>query len=135
MTGHQPHPGTGITMMGDVSQKISIPTVLEAIGVKHVATVDPLDLKAAIEAVKEAAGIKGVSAVIFKSPCIAVTKPAGLFSVDEGKCIGCQKCIRELGCPATTMEGKKAFIEPSLCYGCSICAQVCPVGAIGGDQK
>nr|WP_317412994.1 indolepyruvate ferredoxin oxidoreductase subunit alpha [uncultured Solibaculum sp.] len=135
MTGHQPHPGTGVTMMGEVSQKISIPAVLQAIGVKHVATVDPLDLKAATEAVQEAAEVKGVSAVIFKSPCIAVTKPEGLFSVDKEKCIGCQKCIRELGCPAVTMDGKKALIEPSLCYGCSICAQVCPVGAIGGDQK
>ena len=135
MTGHQPHPGTGVTMMGDVSQKISIPAVLEAVGVKHVATVDPLDLKAAVEAVKQAADVKGVSAVIFKSPCISVTKPSGLYTVDKEKCIGCQKCIRELGCPAITMEDKKALIEPSLCYGCSICAQVCPVGAIGGECK
>ncbi len=135
MTGHQPHPGTGVTMMGDVSQKISIPAVLEAVGVKHVVTVDPLDLKAAVEAVKQAADVKGVSAVIFKSPCISVTKPSGLYTVDKEKCIGCQKCIRELGCPAITMEDKKALIEPSLCYGCSICAQVCPVGAIGGECK
>ncbi|WP_040198258.1 indolepyruvate ferredoxin oxidoreductase subunit alpha [Candidatus Soleaferrea massiliensis] len=134
MTGHQPHPGTGVTMMGEVSQKISIPAVLEAIGVKSVVTVDPLDLEKAVDAVKTAAELKGVSAVIFKSPCIAVTKPAPLYHVDEEKCIGCKKCIRELGCPAIVYKGNKAYIEPSLCYGCSICSQVCPVGAIGGAQ-
>lgn len=134
MTGHQPHPGTGVTMMGEISQKVSIPAVLEAVGVKSVVTVDPLNLREAIEAVKAAAEMEGVSAVIFKSPCIAVTKPAPLYQVDEEKCIGCKKCIRELGCPAIIYRENKAYIEPSLCYGCSICSQVCPVGAIGGAR-
>ena len=34
MTGHQPHPGTGVTMMGEVSNCISIEKILEAIGVR-----------------------------------------------------------------------------------------------------
>ena len=138
MTGHQPHPGTGRTMMGEVSAAVSIPAVLKAIGVKSVVTVDPLDLAAAVEAVQNAVKVKGVSAVIFRSPCIAVTKPSPGYTVDPAKCIGCKKCIRELGCPALVWQEKKAAIEPSLCYGCSICAQVCPCGAItltGGDRK
>lgn len=136
MTGHQPHPGTGKTMMGNVTDKISIPAVLSAIGVKSVETVDPLDLKKAVETVQRAIQVKGVSAVIFKSPCIAVTKPAPLYSVDTESCIGCRKCITELGCPAVVFDDNKAAIEPSLCYGCSLCAQVCPVGAIGkGEVK
>lgn len=132
MTGHQPHPGTGRTMMGHVTEKISIPAVLTAIGVKEVAVVNPLNLNEAAAAVKKAADYKGVSAVIFQSPCIAVTKPSPAYQVDTDACIGCKKCIRELGCPAITMDGKKAFIEPSLCYGCSVCAQVCPCVAIKG---
>ena len=138
MTGHQPHPGTGRTMMGEVSAAVSIPAVLKAIGVKSVVTVDPLDLAAAVEAVQNAVKVKGVSAVIFRSPCIAVTKPSPGYTVDPAKCIGCKKCIRELGCPALVWQEKNAAIEPSLCYGCSICAQVCPCGAItltGGDRK
>ncbi len=135
MTGHQPHPGTGRTMMGNVVDKVSIPKVLEAVGVSPVETVDPLDLKAAVQAVQRAAQAEGVSAVIFKSPCIAVTKPAGRYTVDKDRCIGCKKCIRELGCPALVLEDGKAAIEPSLCYGCSICAQVCPCGAIGGVRN
>lgn len=134
MTGHQPHPGTGVTMMGEISQKVSIPAVLSAIGVKSVVTVDPLDLAAAEAAVREAAEVKGVSAVIFKSPCIAVTKPAPAYHVDPQSCVSCKKCIRELGCPAIYLKDGKAAIEPSLCYGCSICAQVCPTGAIVKEE-
>lgn len=135
MTGHQPHPGTGKTMMGNVTDKISIPDILKAIGVKSVETVNPLDLDKAVEAVKKAYEIKGVSAVIFKSPCIAVSKPNNLHYVDNEKCIGCKKCIKELGCPALSMKNGKAYIEPSLCYGCSICGQVCPVNAINNGKE
>ena len=132
MTGHQPHPGTGRTMMGEVSQKVDIAAVLRAIGLKTVLTADPLDLKAAEAAVREAADAKGVSAVIFRSPCIAVSKPAPAFRVDAEKCIGCKKCIRELGCPAISIREGKAAVDGS-CYGCSICAQVCPVSAIARE--
>ena len=130
MTGHQPHPGTGRTMMGNVVEKVSIAKVLGTIGVKSVTRVNPLDLDAAVKAIREAAAVDGVSAVIFESPCIAVTKPLTLHTVDADRCIGCKKCIRELGCPAISMENGKAVIEPSMCYGCTICAQVCPAGAI-----
>lgn len=135
MTGHQPHPGTGKTMMGEISQKVDIAGVLKAIGVGHVVKADPLDLKAAVAAVKDAAAVKGVSAVIFESPCIAVTKPGPTYAVDVQRCTGCKRCIRELGCPAMVLENNKVKIEPSMCYGCSVCAQVCPFGAIGGEAK
>jgi len=132
MTGHQPHPGTGKTMMGNISEKIKISKVLEALGVKHVVTRDPFKLQESIAAVKEAAAFKGLSAIIFKSPCIAMVAPAPIYSVDVDKCTGCKRCIKELGCPATVKDHDKVRIDPSLCYGCSICAQVCPFNAIGG---
>ena len=83
MTGHQPHPGTGVTMMGDVAEKVSIPKILEAVGVADIQIVDPLDLKAAVEAAKHAYTVKGVSAIIYKSPCIAVTKPQGTMAISD----------------------------------------------------
>lgn len=135
MTGHQPHPGTGRTMMGEITEKISIPKVLDGLGVTHIVRVNPLELEQAVSAVKEAAEVKGVSAVIFESPCIAVTKPAPRYQVDQSKCVGCKKCIRELGCPAISVENGKAVISPSMCYGCSVCAQVCPFDAIGGNAE
>ncbi len=134
MTGQQPHPGTGVTMMGKTVPKLSIPAILKAVGVGVVLKADPFDLEASVAAVKKAAAHKGVSAVIFESPCIALRKPDPLYKVDEALCIGCKKCIRELGCPAISFGGGKALIEPSLCYGCSLCAQVCPTRAIKGEQ-
>ncbi len=132
MTGHQPHPGTGRNMMGNVVDKVDIVRILEATGVKKVITVDPLDLRASIDAVQECADIKGVKAIIFKSPCIAISKPSDKCLVDLDKCIGCKKCIREIGCPAIRMNDGKACIDPNPCTGCGLCSQVCPALAIGG---
>ena len=129
MTGHQPHPGTGIKMIPEPGHKISIEKVLEALGVSYLKTVDPFDLKAAVSAVKEASELKGVKVIIFRSPCIAIIKPAPTFEISD-KCIRCKKCINDLGCPAIVLEGDRVKIEASLCYGCAVCAQVCPVKAI-----
>ncbi len=135
MTGHQPHPGTGKTMMGEISQRISIEAVLRALGVASVEKADPLNLDQAVSAVRRAAQVSGVSAVIFESPCIAVTKPAPALTVRAETCVGCKQCISKLGCPALTMEGGKALIDPSLCTGCALCSQVCPVGAISAPPR
>ncbi len=131
MTGHQPHPGTGKTMMGEIVSKVSIEAVLRAIGFEVVETVDPLDLPKAVETVKNVMDQPGVKAIIFKSPCIAVTKPAEHVTVSDA-CIGCKKCIRELGCPGIVIENGKVAIDETLCTGCGLCTHVCPVGAING---
>ena len=130
MTGHQPHPGTGKTIMGDVAAKISIQKILEGIGVEQIYETDPLQLEDAVEVVKKAADGKGVRAIIFKSPCIAVTKPLNRYEVQQEVCRNCKVCVRELGCPAIVTDGDGVKIDPSLCYGCGICASVCPFDAI-----
>lgn len=142
MTGHQPHPGTGLTMMGEIVEKISIKKILEAIGVSPIFEVDPFNQEESVKAVKEAAESKGVSAVIFKSPCIAIAaklgyKFTGAKKVDAEKCISCRKCINELGCPALSVsltknaKGKQLVeIDRGLCTGCGLCSQVCPTKAI-----
>lgn len=130
MTGHQPHPGTGKTMMNSIAEKIDIEGVLQALGVQFIKKVNPLHFDKAVSAAKEAAEFKGISAIIFESPCIAVAKPAPSLSVDQNKCIRCNKCIRELGCPAIVHEEGKVVIEKSMCYGCTLCANVCPMKAI-----
>jgi len=134
MTGHQPHPGTGRNMMATPVEKVSIEKILTAVGVKKVVTVDPLDLDAAISAVKDCAEIKGVKAIIFKSTCVAITKPTGKMTVDSDKCVGCLRCIKEIGCPALSVCGGKAVIDENLCTGCGLCSKLCAIGAIGGVE-
>lgn len=132
MTGHQPHPGTGHTMMGEVVAKVNIEAVLQGIGVTAVETVNPLDLDKSIEVVRKMAGLPGVKAIIFKYPCIAITKPEGKMAVDIDKCVGCRKCIREIGCPGLIIRDGQVAIDESLCTGCGLCSQICPFEAIGG---
>ncbi len=135
MTGHQPHPGTGRTMMGDVVAKVSIEAVLRGIGVMEVATVDPLDHSLAVETVRKTADLPGVKAIIFRSPCIALSKPQGKAFIDPQKCVGCKKCIRDIGCPALSLKNGKAVIDPAQCTGCGLCAQLCPVRAITAAEE
>ena len=129
MTGQQPHPGTGITMMGTPGVKISIENVLKGIGVSYIKTVNPFNHKEAVDTVLEASEKDGVRAIIFKAPCIAVSKPEKYLTVND-KCVGCKKCINEIGCPALVYENKKVVIEKSLCTGCGLCVVICPFGAI-----
>ena len=135
MTGHQPHPGTGRTMMGQVVDKVNIEAVLRGVGLKTVETVDPLDLSRAVETVKRVAAEKGVKAIIFKSPCAVLIKPEKPYSIDAEKCIGCKKCINSLGCPGIVISDGRVTIDATLCTGCGLCSQVCPVNAIGGERN
>lgn len=129
MTGHQPHPGTGKNMMGDIVEKIDIVRVLEGMGVTMIHVVDPLQLDQAVEAVKKCSETPGVKAIIFKSPCVAITKPSGCACI-HSSCINCKKCINEIGCPALIIENERVTIDSSLCTGCGLCSYLCPVGAI-----
>lgn len=134
MTGHQPHPGTGHTMMGEVVEKVSIEKILRAIGLTTVETINPLELNQAVEAVKRISAEPGVKAIIFKSPCVVLTKPETHVTIEEEKCINCKKCIHELGCPGLILKDGKAAIDESLCTGCGLCKAVCPAKAIKGGE-
>lgn len=131
MTGNQPHPGTGRTMMGGQSKPASIPKVLEALGVDLLIEADPLDHRAAVSAVKRAIDASGVRAIIFKSPCVANIKKSKAYRISLEKCKSCKACVKLIGCPAQSVDGGRVFIEPALCGGCSLCEQICPHKAIG----
>ena len=133
MTGRQPNPSTGVNAVGEVAQVIDIAGVLRALGVSSVQTVDPLDQDAAVSAVRKAADAKGVNAIIFRSPCVGLFKPETRMTVEADACIGCTRCIREIGCPAISFADGKAVID-NTCVGCGLCTQICPVGAIGGAR-
>lgn len=151
MTGSQPHPGTGVTLMGPKRKPIDIEGMLQAMGVECIVVADPLNMEESIAAAKEAIDFEGPSALIFRSPCIQLVKPSAPAVVDRETCTGCKKCITEIGCPAigfdASIEGLKSkargqvFVDASLCNGCGLCTQVCPFGSLstklaanGGDE-
>ncbi|MDR3280311.1 MAG: indolepyruvate ferredoxin oxidoreductase subunit alpha [Synergistaceae bacterium] len=134
MTGGQPHPGIGRTITGEPARKLSIYDVLASVGVGDIQRVNAFDLFAAKNAAARAIEGKGVRAIIFEGECIALSggnKTA--MSVDDSKCVGCGVCVRELGCPALSMEGKKASVDGASCTGCEVCVSLCKFGALGGD--
>ena len=140
MTGSQPHPGTGVTLMGPHRKPISIEAVLKALGVECIVHADPLDLGGSIDEAKRAIDFEGPSAILFESPCVQLVKPKESVSVNTDTCTGCKKCITEIGCPGLgfdqTRKGAKskdrgqAFVDASLCNGCGLCVQVCPFKAL-----
>jgi len=129
LTGQQPHPGSGMTMMGSDKSGIDIEAVLRSLGLSYVKTIDPMMLDEAIAAVRAAADVKGVRAIVFKSPCAAIAKPTKKFYV-SGSCVACKKCIRELGCPAILIYDDVVRIDSSICNGCGLCAQICQIHTI-----
>ena len=142
MTGHQPHPGTGVTAMSEPTMRVMPENVLSALGFK-VYTISPLDVKKAIESfVKALEDFKrgGKVAVVSRMRCaLEVLREARrrgvilpVYAVLEEKCTGCMACVKLTACPAIIVEpgSKKPRIERALCVGCGLCAAVCPYSAI-----
>lgn len=136
MTGSQPHPGTGVTLMGPKSEPISIEMVLRALGVKVITHANPLHLDDAVAAAKEAIEYDGPSAIIYESPCIKLIKPAAPVRVDLEACTNCGRCVLKLGCPALSWdaENRHPVVDVSLCNGCGLCTYVCNDGALICDE-
>ena len=140
MTGAQPHPGTGVTLMGEHRKPIDIEAVLRALGVECIVCANPLDLHESVAAAAEAIEYAGPSALIFQSPCVQLKKPDPAAMVNPDLCTGCKKCITEIGCPAIGFDAGaqgprsrnrgQAFIDSSQCNGCKLCTQVCPFKSI-----
>ncbi|WP_337369092.1 thiamine pyrophosphate-dependent enzyme [Senegalimassilia faecalis] len=145
MTGSQPHPGTGVTLMGPKRKPISIERVLEALGMECIVHANPLDLQQSIDAAKKAIDFEGPSAILFESPCVQLFKPEAPVVLDAQRCTGCKKCITEIGCPGIGFDADargpksgqrgQAFIDPGQCNGCGLCTQVCPFDCIEDAKR
>lgn len=137
MTGFQPHPGTGITAMGEAVEALNIESVLEGFGVRWYKTVDPGDLDLAVQTVREALAYDGVSVVIMKSPCVnlpSVNKERKPIRIIAEQCKECGLCVTEIGCPALVGEKGKLPLVMDTCVGCGLCKAVCPFDAIEGGN-
>jgi indolepyruvate ferredoxin oxidoreductase alpha subunit len=131
MTGHQPHPGTGITATGMPTVQVSLEALARALGAGLVETADPYHLDETIKSFERARDYPGLSVIIASRPCVIKARKGGErprpLRVSE-ECKGCKICI-DFGCPAIEFENDTARIN-SLCTGCGVCAAICPAGAI-----
>lgn len=140
MTGHQQNPGTGFTAQGSETHIVDLEGLVKAIGIKNIKIIDPNDLKAVNDALDWALGLNEASVIITRYPCV-LKKFSNLdkeqfpdaykqkCAVNTDKCVGCKACLK-CGCPAISLVNKKAHIDGTMCVGCTVCKQICPVKAI-----
>ena len=139
MTGHQDNPGTGYTLLGDEAPMLSVEKIFTAMGFAPVLTVDPQDLTAMKDTVDRAVAAleRGEHpAIVTRRPCLLIKRDRfqkGMCHVEPDKCRSCRSCLK-VGCPAVSMEEGKAVIDRTQCVGCTVCAQVCPFGAIVKEE-
>lgn len=148
MTGFQPHPGTGLTAMGDKVTPMDIGRIVETIGCE-VEVADPFQVEETEGVIRRLLNRPGMNVLILRQPCATLvskqTRKKARVWVDQDKCLGegcgCDKyCSRVWGCPGNTWDFKKnkAMIDPVTCVGCGVCAKLCPAGAIqveGGEEN
>ena len=136
MTGHQQNPTTGYNIKGDPAGKIDLEALCRAMGFNRVRVVDPYDLKACDQAVKEELAAAEPSVIISRRPCalLKYVKHNPPLVVNKDKCIGCKSCMK-IGCPAISIKEGKARVDNTLCVGCGVCEQLCPVGAFESTGK
>jgi len=132
MTGHQDHPGTGISAKGTTAQVVKLETLVQGIGVNDVNVVNAFDLEAIESTISRCVETDEPSVIIARGPCPLQTRISGTpLEVDNEKCDSCYACLR-IGCPAISVSDDKGWINATLCIGsiCTICAQACPREAI-----
>lgn len=132
MTGHQEHPGSGLSLRRQPAPKVQIEAVCRAAGVNRIIKIDPYNLNETIALLKKEMQIDEPSVIIADAPCIIRDriKFSEPYFVDAEICTQCGMCHR-VGCPAIEKDEQgKTKINALLCIGCDICRQVCKPGAI-----
>ena len=127
-------------MKGEPTRAVEFEDVAHAFGIERVHTVDPYNLKEVEGALRDCLEAEGPAVVVSRRECVLMREARKLWMtlrVNEERCNGCGLCF-EVGCPAVVKSDQldaktgraKAWIDPLLCTGCEICAQVCARKAI-----
>jgi indolepyruvate ferredoxin oxidoreductase alpha subunit len=133
MTGHQNHPGTGISAQGKKTKAVELERLVRGIGVDDVKVVDAFNMKALRAAVRSSIDNPELSVIIVRGNCsVHLRRRSGVRAVDIEKCDDCETCLK-IGCPAIQKLNEQVCIDATLCAGdaCTICEQLCPQKAIG----
>jgi len=130
MTGHQHHPGTGITAQGEATQAVDIIALVKSCGVINVHEVSAFDLRALRTALREAIDKPELVVLVVRGDCVAISrKKAAAMAIDTKKCGRCEMCLK-LSCAAIQKDEGKMRIDAQLCAGCTLCQQSCSFRAI-----
>jgi len=137
MTGHQDHPGTGISAQGKETKAVELERLVRGIGVSDVRVVNAFNMKALRASVRSALDSPELSVIIVRGACsVHVPRRAEPRAIDTEKCNMCGICLR-LGCPAIQSENGQVYIDTALCVGnaCTVCQQICPRQAVGPQSE
>jgi len=130
MTGHQNHPGTGVTIKGEPTHTLDLVDLCRACGVQNVSVIDPYDLANIENTIKESLKAEGVSVIIAKRPCVLLDKSKRYEPISISNCKKCGLCLK-LGCPALSKcKDNSVEVDATLCTGCMVCAQTCKSGSM-----
>ncbi len=136
MTGQQQNPGTGVTLQGRETRKLSIEKLCAAAGADQVDVLNPYDMDGFQQLLKTRLSQDKLSVIIARAPCKMVDRSRGaVLEIDGQRCRKCRQCL-VLDCPAI-MEGADGAIRinEALCTGCGLCRQVCKFDAISARKK
>jgi indolepyruvate ferredoxin oxidoreductase alpha subunit len=125
MTGHQPNP----------SSVVKIEAVARALGAE-VRVASAFSYRELIKALEELEKVKGPRVLVSQGECRLITKrkfrKKGItlpkFEIVDQKEFEKSKLLEDFACPAFEKTKKGYRINPDLCWGCGVCAQLCPKG-------
>lgn len=137
MTGHQQNPGSGKNLLEQDAPQADIAQIARGLGVKRVCEINAYEMPLLTQTLEAELDCGEPSVVVIKGACAlaarrkAITNP---YYVDANQCKACGACFK-LGCPAIVRgaekgKGFQAQIDPSVCFGCNVCHQICKFQAI-----
>jgi len=125
MTGHQPNPG----------KVVKIEEIVKSFGFE-VRVASAFDQKELIKSLEELRKIEGPRVLVARGECRLLTKrrlkKKGIslpkFEIVDQKEFEKSRLMEEFSCPAMEEVDGGYWINPDLCWGCGVCAQICPKG-------
>ncbi len=131
MTGAQNNPGTGLTLQGKKTKKISLEDICRAANADQVDVIDPFDVEGFEKLLKTRVNEDKLSVIIARHPCRMVNRARKTPSqIDQSVCKKCGLCL-QIDCPAISKADDGSFhIDAMLCVGCALCRNVCKSNAI-----
>jgi len=138
MTGMQVNPGTDEAFQPTGNRSIDMAKLIPALGVENFFVVDPFELDKSATTIEKALMLPGVKVVLSRQECAIQAQRRGLNAgrvrVIPDNCTLCKQCITITGCPAIEIGEESIVVDPVLCYGCGLCAQVCRFEALVGEN-